>query len=282
MQNQLLLFVMGVDIPVEELRETLELAKQQDAKVMCLILSHMPTYPLNAYGALPYGGMGVAKEWAEELQMSGKRLDDAVKETEQLLSSENASGDVQGLHCVTADVREIVAQRALVCDVVTIAKNLKDLNPDVYKAASNGVLFDSPISLALNDAALRKPKRVFLAWNTELPASRAAHRALPILKQADEVIVGCVDLKASEDGNGEDPGADVARWLSHHGCDVTVAQYPSGGQPTSNIIKQRASEAGANLVVMGAYGRSRLREFILGGTTREMLEQSEIPVMMAH
>ena len=282
MQNQLLLFVMGVEVPTEELRAVLDRANQQNAQVMCLILSQSPTYPLNAYGSLPYGGVGLGQEWAEELKASDQKLTEAIEKARSLLKSENASGEVQGMHCVTADVRTLVAQRAMVCDVATIAENLKELNPDLYKAAANGVLFDSPISLALHGAALAEAKRIFLAWNTELPASRAAHNLLPLLKQAEEVTIGCIDLEASEDGNGEDPGADVARWLSHHGCNVTVNQYPSGGQPISSVIRQRAHDVGADLVITGAFGRSRLREFILGGTTREMMEQSKVPVLMAH
>lgn len=282
MQDQTLLFVMGSTFPKDDLQENLKLAKSQNARVVCLILAQLPTYPLNAYGALPYGGMGVPSEWVSEVEAAKQKLADTTEKAQTILQSEGVSGEVHGIHCALADVRDIVAQRALVCDVATVASNLRVANPDLFKAAIYGVLFESPIGLVLNAPALKMPKRVFIAWNTELPASRALHLALPILRNADEVIVGSVDPQLIESGSGEDCGADLAKWLSHHGCNTTVSQYPSGGLPTSTIIRRHAAEVGADLIVMGAFGRSRLREFIFGGTTQAMLEQSDAALFMAH
>ncbi|MFY0312802.1 universal stress protein, partial [Leisingera sp. D0M16] len=90
------------------------------------------------------------------------------------------------------------------------------------------------------------------------------------------------DPDMSDARDGEDPGADAAAWLSHHGCTVTLSQFPTGGHDTGSAIQDRAREAGADLVVMGAYGHSRLREAVFGGTTRSMLEQTALPVLFAH
>ena len=87
-------------------------------------------------------------------------------------------------------------------------------------------------------------------------------------------------MTAEEDG--EDPGSDVGTWLSRHGCNVTVQQYPSGGKLISTAIIDNAEEFGADLVVMGAYGRSRLLERVFGGTTQEMLDKKALPVLFAH
>lgn len=145
--------------------------------------------------------------------------------------------------------------------------------------AVQGVLFQSPIGLFMNAPVLSGAKRVFLAWDSGLAAARAAHMALPNLQGASEVVVGCFDMSTA---GQEDPGVDLAKWLSHHGCTVTVNQYSSGGQPIGACILQRAAEIGADLIVMGAYGRSRLRQTVFGGTTRTMLEQTDIPVFLAH
>ncbi|MFY0312091.1 universal stress protein, partial [Leisingera sp. D0M16] len=90
------------------------------------------------------------------------------------------------------------------------------------------------------------------------------------------------DPDLTDERDGEDPGTDAAAWLSHHGCNVTVSQFPSGGRDVGPAIQDRAREAGADLVVMGAYGHSRLREAVFGGTTRTMIEQTELPVLFAH
>ncbi|MFC6582283.1 universal stress protein [Sulfitobacter aestuariivivens] len=74
----------------------------------------------------------------------------------------------------------------------------------------------------------------------------------------------------------------MAKWLSHHGCNVTVSQFPSGGREVGQAIQDRATELGADLVVMGAYGHARMIQTVLGGTTRTMMEQTDLPLMLAH
>ena len=85
-----------------------------------------------------------------------------------------------------------------------------------------------------------------------------------------------------EASHGEDPGVDIATWLTHHGCNVTVQQYPSGGLDICDAILARAKEARADLVVMGAYGHSRTREALFGGTTRSLIAQTEQPVYLVY
>ena len=121
-----------------------------------------------------------------------------------------------------------------------------------------------------------------IAWNTSLPAAGAVRAALPLLKTAKSVTIMSIDPTMSETADGEDPGANLAKWLSHHGCNVTVQQVPGGGADTGKVMLRRAKDIGADLIVMGAYGRSRLREAIFGGTTRSMIEQTEMPVLLSH
>ena len=84
-----------------------------------------------------------------------------------------------------------------------------------------------------------------MAWHPEFHAARAVHQALPILRQADEITIGMVDPVMTAYGAGEDPGVDLAKWLSHHGCKVTVQQCPSGGHGVSRCILERSKEIGA-------------------------------------
>ena len=108
------------------------------------------------------------------------------------------------------------------------------------------------------------------------------HLALPFFLAAKEVVVGCFDLRSSDDVEGEEPGTEVAGWLRHHGCKVTASQFPCGGDSIEHCIQDRATELGADLVVMGAYGHSHLRESLFGGTTQAMLEQTGLPVLFGH
>ncbi len=103
-----------------------------------------------------------------------------------------------------------------------------------------------------------------------------------MLRQTQEVIIGIFDPVMTENRDGENPGTDLAEWLSRHGCTVKVARYPSGGKETGDCIVGRAKELGADLVMMGAYGHSRLREGVFGGTTRTLIEQQDLAVPLAH
>ncbi|MGB5863213.1 MAG: universal stress protein, partial [Sulfitobacter sp.] len=139
-----------------------------------------------------------------------------------------------------------------------------------------------PVGFVINGKAGQKCDRVFVAWDSSDTAASAVHAALPYLKEAKEVVIACIDPVISVERDGQDPGTDVAAWLSHHGCTVTVSQFPSAGRNVAQCIHDRAREFGADLVVMGAYGHARMIQTVFGGTTRTMLDQTDLPVLFAH
>ncbi|OAN77314.1 hypothetical protein A8B78_14390 [Jannaschia sp. EhC01] len=282
MKNRTLLFLMTEDTADAEVHQMAEYAVSENAHLVCFMLSRMPTQPMNAHGAFPYGGYEISDHWVEEVNSARDRLKARQDALEALLQAEGVSAEVQVALSSQPDVRVVVARRVLVCDVAIASKSLRVAEDGLFRPALYGVLFDAPVGLMLNATPIATPKRIFVAWDTELPAARAIHAALPLLKQADEVIVGSFDPVAQEYEDGENPGSDLAKWLSHHGCQVTVNQYPSGGEIIGAAIQRRAAEIGADLVVMGAYGKSRLRELVFGGTTHHMIIQTETPVFMAH
>lgn len=123
-------------------------------------------------------------------------------------------------------------------------------------------------------------RRVLVAWSGSRESARALRDALPLLAHADEVSGVIVDHPA-----GARDGEQVLEaFLRRHGCrSVTVQRLPEGGRPPSEVILQHAAHAvQADLIVMGLYGHSRLREFILGGVSREMLDDSPIPLLLSH
>lgn len=124
--------------------------------------------------------------------------------------------------------------------------------------------------------------RILVCWNASAEAARAVTDALPLLQRASKVTVLSIDARASETGHGEQPGADVALFLARHGVTVEVVQTVSGGHKEGNIILSRAADEGSDLIVIGAYGHTRLRETILGGATRTILQSMTVPVLMSH
>ncbi|UWQ60583.1 universal stress protein (plasmid) [Leisingera caerulea] len=281
MQRRTLLFAISGSTSDTAITAAAEAAREQQAHLACLLLKTLPGMPYFAYGASAYGAMAVPDEWLETLQSCRTAQTARAAEVEALLSRCNTAGDVQYATASDADIRLLAARRALTCDIAEAAGGLRE-DPEVFRDAVHGILFGAPVPLMVNGSPFVPRKRVFLAWNSSLSAARAAHAALPYFKAAQEVVIGCFDPDMSDARDDEDPGADMAAWLSHHGCTVTLSQFPSGGHDTGTAIQDRAREAGADLVVMGAYGHSRLREAVFGGTTRSLLEQTALPVLFAH
>lgn len=125
-------------------------------------------------------------------------------------------------------------------------------------------------------------KVALVCWNASREAARVVVDALPFLKAAEKVIVLAVNPQVSAAGHGAEPGADVATWLSRHGVKVTVQRDVAPDADVGGVILSRAADHGADLIVMGIYGHSRMREMVLGGASRSLLGSMTVPVLMAH
>jgi nucleotide-binding universal stress UspA family protein len=125
-------------------------------------------------------------------------------------------------------------------------------------------------------------QRVTVAWNASREAARAANDALPILKRAQAVDVVTVNPNDAPSGHGEEPGADIALHLARHAIKVEVERIETRELDVANTILSHVADRGSDLLVMGAYGHSRLRELVLGGVTRTILRDMTVPVLMAH
>jgi nucleotide-binding universal stress UspA family protein len=125
-------------------------------------------------------------------------------------------------------------------------------------------------------------KRVLIAWDAGREAARAVSDALPILKRAQAVEVAVFDPEREPVNHGEQPGADIGLYLARHGVKVSVARQSGAGFEVGAQILSRAADTSADLIVMGAYGHSRVRELVLGGVTRTILGAMTVPVLMSH
>ena len=125
-------------------------------------------------------------------------------------------------------------------------------------------------------------KRVLVAWDAGREAARAVTDALPLLQRAQTVEVCAFDPEKGRRDHGQQPGADVGLFLSRHGVKVSVARQSGARYDVGSQILSRAADIGADLIVMGAYGHARVREMVLGGATRTLLEAMTVPVLMSH
>lgn len=125
-------------------------------------------------------------------------------------------------------------------------------------------------------------KNVLVAWNAKPEAARAVTDALPLLARANSVQVMAFDPEGNRSGHGENPGADIALYLARHGVKATASRQHCGSDEVGVQILSRAADIDADLIVMGAYGHSRVRELVLGGVTRTILDSMTVPVLMSH
>jgi nucleotide-binding universal stress UspA family protein len=135
--------------------------------------------------------------------------------------------------------------------------------------------------LAVPYAYERKPvgRRILVAWNGSREAARAVGDAMPLLERAEHVQVAVFRPDA---GPGELPGADLAAHLARHGARANVTRHEASDIDVGNLLLSTAFDAQADLIVMGAWGHSRLAELVLGGVTRTILESMTVPVLMSH
>ncbi len=125
-------------------------------------------------------------------------------------------------------------------------------------------------------------KHILIAWNGSREASRAVADALPLLKKAQRVTVMAVNPEIDERGHGELPGADLAAFLAQHDVSIEVEADRGAQDDVGEELLSRIADLDCDLLVMGAYGHSRAREWAFGGVTRTILRSMTVPVLMSH
>ncbi len=124
-----------------------------------------------------------------------------------------------------------------------------------------------------------KAQTVLLAWKSSPQAARAATAALPWLQRARQVHVAAWHDHATA---GSHTALDIEAWLHHHGVNAVVHHETPAGRDLGDLMLSVAADVGADLLVMGCYGHSRTREWLLGGATRTVLRSMTLPVLMSH
>ncbi|WP_411837644.1 universal stress protein [Paracoccus sp. ME4] len=183
----------------------------------------------------------------------------------------------------TLGIAALVGLRARFSDLTVLASPYAEGQPAAAQEVLEAALFQGgcpTLILPPDRTPALPPQRVLLAWNQSAEALAATRRALPLLRAARMVEIACIDPR--QDGpERSDPGGALAQMLTRHGVAVQIAVLARRQPRISDEINRRAVEIDADMVVMGAYGHSRLREAILGGATRNMLEQARLPVFLA-
>lgn len=273
-----LLCVTRTDEDTGFVTRCIALAQEMDAALTVLVIGIAPMPAASPYGITS------ADIWvreADDIRAASKERGDEI---EKLLADAQLPGGVMAHLLDQGAVATLVARFARYSDLTLIPTRGEE-HASFRSAVLNGALFESgrPI-LLIPDEVCNFPsvKSAVIAWDASLEASKSVKDAIGILKGCESVKVLLVDPTPSFEGHGEEPGADLAAYLARHGISVEINTVPREGHSTSDIILRFCQDADTDLIVMGAYAHSRLRQIIFGGTTSTILSETKVPVLMAH
>lgn len=275
MSLKTILVVVGALRGEGDLQVAADLCDQAGAHLSALVVSLAPQ-PAGRYTTM-------TRAWVEQRERNLEALEERANQARNLLARRAISFDVGSVYAEVASADYDIAERAMYCDLLLVGPDVFDDDKLKRQALGGGLLQSgSPVFLIPpGTKPTLHPKTVMLAWDSRAQSARAAREALELMRRANSVHVTMVDPVAALRASGAEPGADIAAYLARHGINVTVDTLPGAGRTVAQVLQQHATDVGADVIVMGAYGHSRLREFIFGGVTRSMLDEARTPVLMA-
>jgi nucleotide-binding universal stress UspA family protein len=284
--KHILLDLESTPDPVPSREVALDVARIHDALVTALYVRTVRERSISAIRSSMIAG--------NEATTDFQRMAETQSEEDQHIERDAIERFMRaaGAATVTADhVSEIVTDNSGVVPYLVHHGRTADLIV-TGRAGDNGqgadlgtihdVLFGAgvPVVIVPSMPAGAIGRKVVIAWNGSRESARAVQDALPILERADAVHVVCV-AQASP-GSNLPPGAELARYLGCHGIEASLDNINDSTLSVGDTILGHIKDLGADLLVMGAYGHSRLREFVLGGVTKRILAHTPVPVLMSH
>jgi nucleotide-binding universal stress UspA family protein len=206
-------------------------------------------------------------------------IDAAKRSFSVACTREDISFEFRFLH--QGDFHDGAALNSLHADLVIVGGPRPGGLPSDWSAEALLLATGVPFLLLPEPWTGATTEHVVIAWNASREARRAIADALPFLVGAQSVTILVVDSQKNP-RHGEEPGADVARYLIRHGAKVAVEQVQSHGEPIARIILAYAERHNTDLIVVGAYSHARTTEMIFGGVTRSLLRDAAVPLLIAH
>ncbi|MBX6327566.1 MAG: universal stress protein [Pseudolabrys sp.] len=246
------------------------------AHILGVAFAYEPVIPGTVMGGMPPEVIDAQRNEANQKARAAlARFEQAAKRAGVMFETHLAEASIAG----GADRFSRLARRF---DIAVVGQPRRG-ETAAEEVLSEAVLFDSGRPVVFVPFIQRggfKPDRTMIAWDGSRAATRAVADSLPLLQKAKTVEIVIVASKPEKDD--EVPGADLAQHLARHGLAVEVKRITSPDVDVASTLLSYAADAGVDMIVMGGYGHSRLREFVLGGVTRGLLESMTVPVLMSH
>jgi len=252
------------------------MAEVFEAHLLAIAVSYDPIIPGNVMGGIPPEIIEGQRRESDKLARA------AIARFEQAANRAGISAETRTINASLAGAADKIGSIGRRFDLIIVGQPDRQ-KPTADQVIDEGVLFGSGrpvIFVPFIHKGAAKLDRVMICWDGGRAAARAVGDALPILKKAKEVEVLIISDKPGK--TDEVPGADLGQHLARHGLKVDVKRITSPDIDVPSTILSHASDSSADMIVMGGYGHSRLREFVLGGATRGLLEAMTVPVLMSH
>jgi|SRR5215467_1346398 len=251
-------------------------AEAFDAHLLGIAVSYEPVIPGTVMGGIPPEIIETQRAEAD------KKARAAIARFEQAVKRMGISAETRVINTSISGAADQIGRIGRRFDLVVVGQPERQKSmPD--EVIDEGVLFESGrpvIFVPFIHKGGMNVDRVMVCWDGGRAATRAIADAMPFLKKAKQVEVVIISDKPSK--KDEIPGADLGQHLARHGLKVDVKRITSPDIDVPSTILSYAADSSADMIVMGGYGHSRLREFVLGGATRGLLEAMTVPVLMSH
>ncbi|MGA7485316.1 MAG: universal stress protein [Xanthobacteraceae bacterium] len=245
------------------------------AHVTGISFLYEPVIPDGALGGVPVDLIELQRE------ENTKLASDAISRFEAAVRKAGGAGETRMVDATFGGAPTLFAQIARRFDISVVGQAQRDQGA-TDTLMIEGALFESgrPVIVVpyIQNRGLTL-ERVLACWDGGRTAARAVADAMPFLERAKAVDIVMVAEARKED---ETPGAKLSDHLARHGVTANVKSLTKGDIPIEDVLLSYAADSGADFIVMGGYGHSRLREFVLGGVTRGILAEMTVPVLMSH
>jgi nucleotide-binding universal stress UspA family protein len=252
------------------------IAETFDAHLCGVAFSYEPVVPPSIMGGIPADVIDV--QWAASAQAA----DAAIAGFEAAAKREGIVAEHRKLEASLGGAGDLFGRLARRFDLSVVGQAEPKHGP-AQDLVIEGALFGSgrPVIVVpyIQKGGL-KLDRVLICWDGSRPAARAIGDAMPFLARAAAIDV--VIVASGREKSDEIPGVDMGEHLARHALKIEVKRLVSGDLDVANTILSYAADSGADLIVMGGFGHSRLREFVLGGVTRGILGSMTVPALMSH
>lgn len=255
----------------KRIEAALRLAREHEAHLAALYVIPLLNIPSYAEAQVPAEVI--------ETQRRAARADAAAAE-KAFNQAARKAGATAEWRCVEEDFVQALTVHARHADLTVIGQtDLSDERAIPGLAEAVALNAGRPVLvIPYIGAAATLGERMLIAWNASREAVRAVNDALPLLQRAKKVTV----LSVNPPGGVAIPGADIALHLARHGVKAEADHVEAHDIAVGDMLLSRAADKAVDLIVMGAYGHSRLRELVLGGATRHLLRHMTVPVLMSH